>query len=93
MVAEKLDSESGEVWYSFVDMTYAYGQVPVQLLTAKPCYFRIIGCKIYRKMRICNTFSRPDGYADRISKRILILAKFGEVFVFIDDNLIVIKGT
>ena len=28
MVAAKLD-ENGEAWYSSVDMTYAYGQVPL----------------------------------------------------------------
>ena len=29
MVAEKLDTEEGEAWFSSVDMTYAYGQVPL----------------------------------------------------------------
>ena len=43
MVAEKLDVESGEAWFSSVDMTYAYGQVPLHLLTAKHCNFQIIG--------------------------------------------------
>ena len=27
MMAEKLDIETGEAWFSSVDMTYAYGQV------------------------------------------------------------------
>ena len=27
MVAEKLDIENGEAWYSSVDMTYAYAEV------------------------------------------------------------------
>ena len=43
MVAEKLDTEKGEAWFSTLDMTYAYGQVPLHLLTAKHCYFQIIG--------------------------------------------------
>ena len=34
-VAEKLDSENGEAWYSSVDQTYAYGQIPLHQLTAK----------------------------------------------------------
>ena len=42
MVAEKLDVESGEAWFSSLDMTYAYGQVPLHLLTAKHCNCRII---------------------------------------------------
>ena len=43
MIAEKLDSSNGEAWYSTLDMTYAYGQVPLHLLTAKHCNFQIIG--------------------------------------------------
>ena len=29
MVAEKLDEKKEEVWYSSVNMTYAYGQFPL----------------------------------------------------------------
>ena len=43
MVANKLDKEEGDAWFSSVDMTYAYGQVPLHLLTAKHCDFQIIG--------------------------------------------------
>ena len=43
MVAEKLDTEKGETWFSTVDMTYAYGQVPLHLLIAKHCNFQITG--------------------------------------------------
>ena len=43
MVAEKLDTEEDEAWFSSVDMTYAYGQVPLHQLTAKHCNFQIIG--------------------------------------------------
>ena len=31
MVAEKLDNEEGEAWYGSLDMTYAYGQVPLDI--------------------------------------------------------------
>ena len=43
MLDQKLDSETGEAWYSSVDMTYADGQVPLHLLTSKHCNFQIIG--------------------------------------------------
>ena len=43
MIAEKLDKEEGEAWYSSVDMTYAYGQVPLHELTKKHCNFQIVG--------------------------------------------------
>ena len=42
MVAEKLDSEKGEAWYSSVDMTLAYGQNPLHSLTAKQWNFQNI---------------------------------------------------
>ena len=32
-----------EDWFSSVDMTNAYGRVPLQLLTAKHCNFQIVG--------------------------------------------------
>ena len=43
MVAENLDVETGEAWFSSVDMTYAYGQVHLHISTAKHCNFQIIG--------------------------------------------------
>ena len=30
MIAEKLDENEGEAWYSSVDMNYAYGQIRQQ---------------------------------------------------------------
>ena len=43
MIAERLDNSNGEVWYSSVDLTYAYGQVPLHAQTAKKCNVQIIG--------------------------------------------------
>ena len=43
MFAERLDNSNGEVWYSSVELTYAYGQVPLHAQTAKHCNFQIIG--------------------------------------------------
>ena len=43
MVAEKLDTEKGEPWFSLVETTYAYGQVPLHLIIAKHCNFQTIG--------------------------------------------------
>ena len=45
MVAEKLDTKNGEPWCSSVDMTHAYGQIPLHQLTAKHCNFQIIGVR------------------------------------------------
>ena len=44
LIAEKLDeNETGEAWYSSVEMTYAYNQIPLHELTKRHCNFQIIG--------------------------------------------------
>ena len=43
MVAEKLATEEGEMWFSSVDMTYAYGQVSLHQLLGKFCNLQFMG--------------------------------------------------
>ena len=94
MVAEKLDSENGEAWVSSVDMTYAYGQIPLHLLTAKHCNFQIIGGESTGTYRFDTGFYGLSVMPTEFQKVMdMLLAKFREVFVFIDDILIVTKGT
>ena len=93
MVAEKLDNEEGEAWYSSVDMTYAYGQIPLHLLSAKHCNFQIIGGESTGTYRFVTGFYGLTVMPTEFQKVMdLLLAKFREVFVFIDDILIVTKG-
>ena len=93
MVAEKLDNEEGEAWYSSVDMTYAYGQIPLHFLTAKHCNFQIIGGESTGTYRFVTGFYGLTVMPTEFQKVMdLFLAKFREVFVFIDDILIVTKG-
>ena len=94
MVAEKLDTEEGEAWFSSVDMTYAYGQVPLHQLTAKHCNFQIIGGESTGTYRFVTGFYGLSVMPTEFQKVMdNLLAKFREVFVFIDDILIVTKGT
>ena len=94
MVAEKLDSEDGEAWYSSVDMTYAYGQIPLHQLTAKHCNFQIIGGESTGTYRFVTGFYGLTVMPTEFQKVMdNLLARFREVFVFIDDVLIVTKGT
>ena len=44
MIAEKFDKEKVDAYLS-VDMTYAYGHVPLHELTKKHCNFQIVGGK------------------------------------------------
>ena len=46
IVAEKVEEEEGEVFYSSVGLKYAYGQVPLHESTARHCNFQIIGGKL-----------------------------------------------
>ena len=52
MMAEKLETEKCEAWFSLVDMTYAYGQVPRHQLTAKQCNSQVFGSKFTGTYRL-----------------------------------------
>ena len=42
LIAKKLDEKEREAWYSSVDMTYAYGQIPLPELTKRHCNFKLL---------------------------------------------------
>ena len=94
MIAEKLDEKSGEAWYSSVDMTYAYGQIPLQELTKRHCNFQIVGGKSTGTYRFTTGFYGLTVMPTEFQKLMdLTLANVNSVFVYIDDVLIVTKGT
>ena len=90
MVAEKLDVEKGKREFSSMDMTYAYGQVPLHLLTAKHCNIQITSGQSTGTYRFVTSFYglsvMPTEFQNVVD---MLLAKFRDVFVFIDDILIV----
>ena len=94
MVAEKLDSKDGEAWYSILDMTYAYRQIPLHQLTAKHCNFQIIDGESTGTYRFVTGFHGLTVMPTEFQKVMdILLARFEEVFVFIDDILIVTGRT
>ena len=94
MIAEKVDKEEGETWYSSVDMTYAYGKVPLHELTKKPCYFRMVGGKSTGTYRFITGYYGLTVMPTEFQKLMdLTLVNINSVFVYIDDILIVTKGT
>ena len=94
MIAERLDNSDGEVWYSSVDLTYGYVQVPLHAITAKHCNFQIIGGESTGTYRFVTGFYSLTVMPTEFQKVMdNLLARFREVFVFIDDILIVTKGT
>ena len=75
-------------------MTYAYGEVPLHLLTAKHCNFQIIGGESRGTYRFVTGFYGLSVMPTEFQKVTdILLAKLREVFVFTDDFLIVTKGT
>ena len=94
MIAEELEKNEGEAWYSSVDMTYAYGQVPLHELTKKHCNFQIVGGKSTGTYRFTTGYYGLTVMPTEFQKLMdLTLANINSVFVYIDDILIVTKGT
>ena len=94
IVAEKLDTEKGEAWFLALDLTSAYGQVPLLLMTAKHCNFQKNGRESTGTYRLVTGVYGLSVMSTEFQKVMdFLLAKFREVFVFIDDILIVTKGT
>ena len=94
MIAEKLDKEKGEAWYSSIDMTYAYGQVPLRDLTKKHCNFQTVGGKSTGTYRFITGYYGLTVMPTEVQKLMdLTLVNINSVFVYIDGILIVTKGT
>ena len=92
-IAEILHTDNGEVWFTTLDLQYAYGQIPLHPNTAKHSNFQIIGGEM------SGTYCFQTGYYGLTTmptefQRIMdsVLAKLKNVFSFIDDILIVTRG-
>ena len=94
MIAEKLNQEEGEAWCSSVDMTYAYGQIPLHELIKKHCNFQIVGGKSTGTYRFTTRYYGRTVIPTEFQKLMdPTLANIKSVFVYKDDILIVTKGT
>ena len=95
LVAEQLDNKEQEkALYTSLDMRYAYGQMPLEEETAKHCNFQIIGGKATGTYRFITGFYgltiMPTEFQKARDKE---LANIPNTHVFLDDILIVTKGT
>ena len=94
LMTEKLAAEKGEAWFSSADMTYTNGQVPLHFSTAKHCVFQITGGDSTCTNRfVTGLYGLSVILAEFQKVMDILLAKHREVFVFIDDILIVTQGT
>ena len=75
-------------------MTYAYGQVSLHELTRRHCNFQIVGRKSTGTYRFTTGYYGLTVMPTEFQKLMdLTLANINSVFVYIDDILIVTKGT
>ena len=93
-VAEVINGKQGEVWFTSLDLLYAYGQTIVQSETAKHYNFQTLGGQT------TGTYTFSTGYHGLTTmplefQKILdkTLHNTKNTFSFIDDNLIVTKNT
>ena len=91
IIAEK---KSGNVYFTTLDFTYAYGQVALKQKTSEQCNFSLVGGKSTGTYRFKNGFygltSMPAEFQKVIDN---LLKEFPQANAFIDDILIASKGT
>ena len=93
MVAENIEGVEGEVFYSLVDLKYAYGQVPLHESSARHCNFQIIGGKSTGTYRFITGHYGLTIMPTEFQKVMdLTLVNIDCTFVYNDDILIVTKG-
>ena len=88
------ERKPGDVYFSTMDLTYAYGQLPLSPETSVQCSFLLVGGKSTGTYRFQTGFygltTMPAEF-----QRVMdtIFSEFPHAHAFIDDNLVVTKGT
>ena len=81
-------------WFSKIDLKYAHSQIPLDKSIAKHCNFSILGGKATGTYRFLNGFygltDMPATFQKTIDKT---LEAITSKFAFLDDILIISKGT
>ena len=95
MVAEQLDMENKRIaWYTSFDMQYACGQVPLDKETAKHCNFQMVGGKANGTYRFIPGFYGLTVMPTEFQKAMdAELANIPNIYVFLDEILVVTKGS
>ena len=88
------EQKPGDVYFSSMDLTYAYGQLPLSPKTSVQCNFSLVGGKS------TGTYSFRTGLYGLTTmpaefQRVMdtFLSEFPQAHAFIDDILVVTKGT
>ena len=86
--------KSGDIYFSTMDLTYAYGQLPLSSKSSAQCNFSLVGGKS------TGTYHFQTGFYGLTTmpaefQRVMdtILSEFPQTHAFLDDILVVTKGT
>ena len=88
------ERKPGNVYFSTMDLTHAYGQLPLSPETSVQCNFSLVGGKLTSTYRFQTGFygltTMPAEF-----QRVMdtILSEFPQAHAFIDEILVVTKGT
>ena len=84
----------GIFWFSKIDLKYDYSQFPLDISIAKHCNFSMVGGRATGTYRFHNGFyglvDMPATFQKTIDKT---LEAISSKFSFLDDKLVIIKGT
>ena len=90
----ELKHKRGTLYYSKVDLKYAYSQVPLHEETQKPCNFDILGGNATGTYRFINGFYGLTDMPATFQKIWdFTLANINSAHAFLDDIIIITKGT
>ena len=88
------ETKSGDIYFTTMDLTYAYGQLPLNAETSVQCNFSLIGGRSTGLYRIKTGFYGVTTMPAEFQRAMdCILAEYPQAHAFIDDNLVVTKGT
>ena len=88
------ERKQGDVFFITMDLTYAYGQLPVNENTSKHCNFSLVGGRSTGTYRFKTGFYGLTTMPAEIQRVMdAILAEFPCSHAFIDDILVISKGT
>ena len=90
----ELKLKAGTIYFSKKDLIYAISQVPLHEDTQKHCNFKILGVKATGAYRFINGFYGPTDMPATFQKIMdFTLANINSAHAFVDDIMIITKGT
>ena len=88
------EKKSGDIYFTTMDLTYAYGQLPLKAETSVQCKFSLIGGRSTGTYRFKTGFYGLTTMPAEFQRAMdCILVEYPQAHAFIDDILVVTKRT